>query len=354
MGGAGQTPGTGGVQPNVGPTPDTATRARCTGTTQITCNFGGPAPTYGGTPPGNYDVTVVLGGTQAGNTQVWGEMGRPMLPPIQTAAGETKRFSFTINVRQPEGEPVERGPNAGTPGLQVYFQGVGGGMPQLQSIGFAPSVSPFMIYIASDSTVCDQPTTPFVTAGFGGEAQAIPQFFDFPVSIANYADSGEQSGSFLGSAALFGAITSRLKANDWVIIQFGHNDKTDSATTFHDNMTKLVMGVKAKGAFPLLVTPIARAQFTGTMVDPQHINQTGANLPMIVKAVGTETMTPVMDMTTVTTAWLMMVGPQGWQPFHANGTDVTHTSPAGAVLNAKMLVDLIKQANIAPLVSHLR
>src|SRR4029077_17714503 len=116
----------------------------------------------------------------------------------------------------------------------------------------------------------------------------------------------------------------------------------------------LVTGVKAKGAFPVLVTPVARAQFNGTVVAPQHINGTGANLPEIVRQVAAEQNVPVLDMTARTVQWLTALGPNGWQQYHALGTDVTHTNPAGALVEAGFLVDLIKQANLTALVNRLR
>jgi lysophospholipase L1-like esterase len=353
--GTGGAPGTGGMtgtggaitgaggSPPVGPTPTTTTRALCTGTDPIECHFGGN--------PGNYDVTVVLGGAAAGTTMVQAERLRTMLAPVTTAAGQTARFTFTVNVRQPEGQPIEAVPagTEGTPGLDVYFLGSNGQPPQLQAIGFALATAPFMIYLGGDSTVCDQPTL-----DYGGWGQQLPQFFNFPVSIANYADSGESSASFLASGALFGAIESRLHTGDWVLLQFGHNDKTNTAQNFHDNMTAMVTRVKAKGAFPVLVTPVARAQFVGSVVGPQHINDTGANLPVIVKQVATEQNVPVLDMTARTVQWLTQLGPNGWQQYHALGTDVTHTNPAGAAVEAGFVRDLIVQANLTALVSRLR
>ena len=337
-GGAGST-GAGGSPP-VGPNPEVSTRMICTGTDPIQCHFGGA--------PGNYDVTVVLGGAAAGNTIVQAERFRTMLGPVATAAGQTRRYSFTVNVRQPEGEPIQAVPT-GTPGLDVYFLGNGGQPPQLQAIGFAPAPAPFMIYVGGDSTVCDQPTL-----DYGGWAQQLPQFFNFPVSVANYADSGESSGSFLGSGSLFGAIESRLHANDWVLLQFGHNDKTNTAANFHSNMTAMVTRVKAKGALPVLVTPVARALFNGTVVAPQHINGTGANLPVIVRQVASEQNVPLLDMTARTVQWLTELGPKGWQQYHALGTDVTHTNPAGAAVEAAFVRDLIVQANLTALVSRVR
>ena len=338
---AGGTTGTGGAAGGpVGPNPDPAARMICTGTDPIACHFGGQ--------PGNYDVTVVLGGAAAGNTIVQAETLRAMLGATVTAAGATQRFSFTVNVRQPEGQPIQN-VDPGTPGLDLYFLGNAGAPPQLNGIGYATAANPFVIYIAGDSTVCDQTDPEY--AGWG---QELPPYFNYPVSVANYADSGESSGSFLGSGSLFGAINSRLKANDYVLIQFGHNDKDTTATTFHDNMTSYVTRVKAKNAFPVLITPVARATFSGNTVTAQHINNTGADLPAIIKQVAMEQNVPVLDMTARTVQWLTQLGPRGWQQYHALGTDATHTNTAGATVEAGFVIELIKAANLTALTSRMR
>ena len=339
-GGRGGAAGTGGAAGGVGPAPDTATRMRCTGTDPIACHFGGQ--------PGNYDVTVVLGGAAAATTVTQAETLRGMLDPIATPAGATRRLTFTVNVRQPEGQPIQGVP-AGTAGLDLYFAGSAGATPALQSIGYAVAAAPIVIYLAGDSTVCDQSDP-----DYGGWGQMFPRYFDYPVSVANYADSGESSGSFAGSGSLFGAINSRLKAGDWTFIQFGHNDKDVTATAFHDNITRMVTGVKAKGAFPVLLTPEARATFSGATLSAQHINNTGANLPEIIKQVGVEQSVPVLDLTARSTAWLNQLGRNGWQPYHALGTDATHTNAAGAAAVADLVRDLIREANLTALVSRMR
>lgn len=326
--------------PPVGPEPDAANLARCTGVDPISCHFGGA--------PGNYFVTVVLGGAAAARTQVLSETRRVMLAPVATAAGETRRLTFGVNVRQPEGEPIQAVP-AGTPGLDLYFRGSDGAAPAVSGIGFASATAPFMIYVAGDSTVADQ-----TGVDYGGWAQQLPQYFDYPVVVSNYSDSGESSGSFLNARPLFGTIEANLRPNDWVLIQFGHNDKTVTAAQFHDNMTQLVTRVKAKAAFPLLLSPVSRAQFTGQAVSRQHVNSTGANLPQIVAQVAAEQNVPFVDLTGRTTEWLTELGPTGWQAFHALGTDVTHTNDAGAAVEAGFVRDLIVEANLMPLVSRLR
>jgi lysophospholipase L1-like esterase len=324
----------------IGPDPDVATRALCSGADPISCHFGGP--------PGNYDVTVVLGGPDAAKTIVRAETRRTLLGAVATAAGETRRFTFSVNVRQPEGEPIQAVP-PGTPGLDVYFVGAEGAPPAVESIGFRPAEQPVVIYIAGDSTVADQ-----TGIDYGGWGQQLPQYFAYPVVVANYADSGESSGSFLNARPLFAAIESQLTARDSVLIQFGHNDKQVAAADFHDNITQLVTRVKAKGASPVLVTPVARAQFNGAGVATQHVNGVGANLPEIIRQVADEQSVPVLDMTVKTSQWLQEIGPNGWQVFHALGTDVTHTNDAGAAVEADFVRELIVEGGIAPLVRQFR
>lgn len=326
--------------PRVGPEPNPALLAACTGTDPIACHFGGA--------PGNYFVTVVLGGDVAASTRVLAETRRSLLAPVVTAAGETRRLTFGVNVRQPEGEPIQAVP-AGTPGLDLYFHGSNGAPPALSGIGTARATAPFMIYVAGDSTVADQ-----TGVDYGGWAQQLPQYFDYPVTVANYSDSGESSGSFLAARPLFGTVEAQLAPNDYVLIQFGHNDKTVTAAQFHDNMTSLVTRVKAKGAFPVLFSPVARAQFNGASVAVQHVNSTGADLPAIVAQVAREQSVPFLDLTARTSAWLAELGPRGWQPFHALGTDVTHTNDAGAAVEAGFVRDLIVGARLTSLTSHLR
>lgn len=168
-----------------GPEPDPALRDRCTGTAPVACHYD--------LPPGNYDVTVVLGDpARSGVTTVQAEARRVMLSSITTAPGELRRHTFAVNLRQPEGQPTGQG-GTGTPGLDLSF---GGSAPRLDGIGIAAARPP-VLYLAGDSTVCDQPVAPY-----GGWGQLLPQYLGRGLSVANYADSGESSGSFLNNSAL--------------------------------------------------------------------------------------------------------------------------------------------------------
>jgi lysophospholipase L1-like esterase len=295
----------------------------------IECLFGGStfnntdvATTQAMSEAGNYAVTVNLGGSSAGQTQIDAETNRVLLALTGTTAGECATYSFVVNVRANEGQPTEN-VSAGYPGLDLYFSGPTSMAPEVSAVGYAlvgASDKPVMIYIASDSTACDQSDTDY--AGWG---QMLPQFFAPPAGVANYADSGESSGSFLNNAREWTVVKNAMIAGDWVLIQFGHNDGSTSSATFQANITQMVKDAKAKGATPVLVSPPARATFSGqTLTDQSSLH--GADMQAVATAQGVA----FIDLTTITTTWYNGLGPNGWQQYHALGTDKTHTNAAGA------------------------
>jgi lysophospholipase L1-like esterase len=298
--------------------------ARCTGTSPITCDFAGGA--------GDFLVTLDLGGADASTTYVEAEANRRVLGSVELAAGESKRFAFGVNVRQPEGQPIQNVP-AGTPGLQLYLRGE---EPKLSAVCVEPLAAMPKVWIAGDSTVCDQSDTSY--AGWG---QFLPQHFAAPSVVANYADSGESSASVLASAKLWGAIKGGWKAGDWVLVQVGHNDKTVTTDAFRDNITAFVTQAKAADVHIILLTPISRA--TGSSLDSQHRSSAGANIPQIIKDVAQSQNVPVIDLTTLTWTWLQTVD---WHDYFALGTDATHPNQAGAGVVAELVRDAIREQQL--------
>ena len=305
--------------------------SKCTGT-PLACHFGGE--------PGNYQVTVQLGGP--GQNEVEAEYYRRMLTKT-TVAGDAKWFSFITNVRVYEGEPLrpdqDSGTSKGIPGLDLYFRGKDS---KPLSVCYEPIAKPLMLWIAGDSTVTDQESTAY--AGWG---QHLPQHFISPVSVANYADSGESSGSVLNSPKLWGTIKANMKAGDWVMLQVGHNDKTTTAATFKSNISKMIADAKAAQVHMILVTPISRA--SGALAS-QHVNSVGANLPQIIRDLGKSETLPVIDLTVTTYEWLQTID---WHDYFANGTDQTHTNQAGADIVSGFVRDAVK-AQALGLAKYLR
>ena len=340
--GAGGAAGAGSVAPvdcSTMPTPTTATRALCKPESGgIACHFGGD--------PGNYDVAFKLGGTAAGKTEVQAETKREMLAEVDTTAGQTELYSMKVNVREPQGQPDWSAASPGTPGLDLFFIGPS---PQLDSIAYAPSVNPVVMYITGDSTVTDQDGPAIQAWG-----QRLPQYFGCGISVANYASSGGLTEcnpcgtnyfSFYDDPKLWPAIKALLKANDIVLIEFGHNDKQTQQTPFETYLKKYVDETRAAGAFAVLVTPIVRSSYTGT----PHINSVGVNLPESIRAVAAANNVPVIDLTARTQAYLIQRG-------NATGfyNDSAHTTLAGAQAYAELAADEIRTKNILPLRNYLR
>ncbi|HZF87880.1 rhamnogalacturonan acetylesterase [Streptomyces sp.] len=317
--------------------------AGCSGTNPMTCHYA--------VAPGNYDVTVTIGGASAARTETWAEARRLMLPATDTAAGAVATYSFTVNVRQPEGQPTGQG-GTGNPGLDLRFTGTG---PQVSAVTVKPATQPQVAYLAGDSTVCDQPTAPY--SGWG---QMIPAAVRPGAAIANYADSGESSGSFLGNPALFPALLAKVKANDPVFLQFGHNDKQTSAATYRNNLTSMITKIRAKGGVPVLVTPPVRRLFDGTRLTPAalHVNGVGVDLPAQMRAVGSAQQVPVIDLTARSRALVESLGPSASAPLYLRSTpdgvtDNTHFSQYGATRMGGLVLQSIREQRL-PLATHLR
>lgn len=304
----------------------------CTGTAPIVCHFD--------VAPGNYDVTVVLGGSTAGSTVVTAEARRTMLGTTATAAGEQVTKRFSVNVRNPEGQPTG---STGSPGLDLYF---GGTAPRLSDLTVTAR-QPLRLFLAGDSTVCDQSTIPYT-----GWGQEIPQFFNQGLSVANYADSGESSGSFLANSKLFPTMRPLIGDGDVVLIQFGHNDKQTSASDFRSNLTRLIEGVEAQGGTPVLVTPIVRRSFNsdGTLNNNTalHVNGVGVNLPAEMRTLAQQQGVDLIDLTALTKRRVEALGPEGSKALFLTNeaSDNTHTSERGATEFAQLVLGELRTQGI--------
>ncbi|GAA2404375.1 rhamnogalacturonan acetylesterase [Streptomyces glaucosporus] len=317
------------------PASQARTPQACSGERPVVCHFD--------VAPGTYDVTVVLGGGTAGSTTVTAEARRTVLAETATDAGERVRRGFTVDVREPEGEPT--GP-AGSPGLDLYF---GGPAPRLHSVRVTPARHGPALFLAGDSTVCDQPAEPY--SGWG---QQLPQFLKRGLAVANHADSGESSASFQADPALFPAMYERVRRGDLVLLQFGHNDKRTTAEEYRANLTGLVRRVRDKGARPVLVTPVVRRWFNadGTLDNGTalHVNGLGVDLPAEQRALATELGVPLIDLTELTRRLVERYGPEASKALYLydEKRDNTHTSVTGATEFARLVVAELRARELVP------
>lgn len=220
------------------------------------------------------------------------------------------------------------------------------------------------IYIAGDSTACNYEAARSPRTGWG---QVLGQFFTDQVIVANEAISGRSSKSFIEEGAL-DRILSRIKPNDYLFIQFGHNDEkksdplryTEPNTTFKTYLTQYIQGARSKGAIPVLLTPINRLGFDGNgKVVPTH-----GDYPKAMVELAKAEQVPLIDLTEKTKILMEGLGLEksialflhlkpGESPNYPNGSkDNTHLRYEGAIEIARLVVEGIKENNL-PLAQYL-
>ncbi|MGA5068364.1 rhamnogalacturonan acetylesterase [Streptomyces exfoliatus] len=291
--------------------------------------------------PGTYDVSVVLGGEEAGSTAVTGETRRALLAETATGAGQHVRRSFTVDVRDPEGEPTGA---AGSPGLDLVL---GGSAPRVTSLRVTPAAGAHRLFLVGDSTVCDQPGDPYT-----GWGQMLPAHLKRGIAVANHADSGESTVTFLANPALFDRVEAAIRPGDPVLVQLAHNDKQTDAATYRANLTSLVERVRAKGGEPVLVTPIVRRWFNadGTLDNGTAllVNGLGVDHPAEIRALAGSLGTPLIDLTALTKARVEELGPEASKALYltTEKRDNTHTSVRGATEYAALVATELRARGI--------
>ncbi|MFI7293878.1 rhamnogalacturonan acetylesterase [Streptomyces sp. NPDC050121] len=294
-------------------------------------------------PPGTYDVKVVLGGDTDSSTAITGETRRALLPETAAPAGERVSRSFTVDVRTPEGEPTGAD---GTPGLDLTL---GGSAPVLADIRVTPSRHARQIFLIGDSTVCDQSAAPYT-----GWGQQLPQYLRKGVSVANYADSGESTVTYLGNPQLWATVRPLIRPGDLVLVQLAHNDKTTDEATYRANLETLVAGVREKGGRPVLVTPIVRRWFNadGTLNNGTAllVNGLGVDHPAVIRSVAAAQDVPLIDLTAKTKALVESLGVEGSKALYLYNEkrDNTHTSVHGATVYAGLVRDELVARHLVP------
>src|SRR4051794_29356406 len=138
-------------------------------------------------------------------------------------------------------------------------------VPMVATGASAAAATPVHVYIAGDSTASTYVSSLAPRAGWG---QALPVFLTPNAVAVNVGKSGARSKSFIDPGRL-GHILGRIKRGDSLLISFGHNDEkieaptryTEPSTTYKSYLSQYIDESRAKGAIPVLVTPVERRRF---------------------------------------------------------------------------------------------
>jgi rhamnogalacturonyl hydrolase YesR/lysophospholipase L1-like esterase len=229
------------------------------------------------------------------------------------------------------------------------------------------SRKPFVLFIG-DSTVKNG-------AGNGNNGQwgwgdQIAQYFDTDrIAVVNRARGGRSSRTYI-SEGLWNETLNSIRAGDFVVIQFGHNDsspvndtarargtirgigeeteeivnlitkKHETVHTFGWYLRKYVADTKAKGATPIIVSPVPRDNFKDGKTIRNQANYGGW-----AKQVAESEKVPFIDLNgRVADEYDKIVAEFGQAVIDSCYFygDHTHTSLTGAKLNARQVVAGIK------------
>jgi lysophospholipase L1-like esterase len=224
--------------------------------------------------------------------------------------------------------------------------------------GIVSAKEPVTVYLAGDSTMAQKMPDKRPETGWG---EALQKYFDVDkVKIDNHAQNGRSTRSFIAENR-WQAIIDKLKAGDYVFIQFGHNDaaqnRPDRYTPPEDyrkNLIRFITEVREKKANPVLLTPVMRRRFNA---DGKFEDSHG-EYPDIVRSVAKENQVPLIDMHRKSEGVIKKYGaeeskklflhlkPDENVNYPKGLEDNTHFSPLGASIMASLAVEGIREQKL--------
>ena len=176
------------------------------------------------------------------------------------------------------------------------------------------------IYMCGDSTMQDWAEGYYPKQGQG---QDFHFWFDVnKAAVVNRGQGGmslggggkdKKGGTAVGYYDMFfkkgcsngNCIADKLQAGDYVVIQFGINDVNYSTEDFFaSNMKKMVADVRAKGANPIIMSPIRRLYYDS----PTQIHNSYRGYPALNQKLATELNVPFIDMSEMVANYMISVG----------------------------------------------
>lgn len=187
-----------------------------------------------------------------------------------------------------------------------------------------------------------------------GWGHVLQPFFDAEaVTVDNHAVNGRSSRSFRDEGR-WDKVMEKIAEGDYVFIEFGHNDQKVGTPRFStpeeygENIRRYIREARAKGAVPVVLTPIVRRHFVDGVLTDTH-----TDYPAVARRIAAEEKVTMIDMEAVTRDWVASLGDEpsrdyfmwvapGTSPLCPDGrTDDTHLNVRGARVVARMIVDRI-------------
>lgn len=198
------------------------------------------------------------------------------------------------------------------------------------------------VFMMGDSTMANKKASDAPETGWG---QVLDEYFTNQVEIHNHAVNGRSTKSFRDRGH-WKELKNQLKKDDYVILQFGHNDAKEDDTTryapaksaYKQNLINYINEIKEIGVIPILATPVYRRNFdsSGKLVDGH------GDYPSVVREIAKSMHIDLLDMHQASQKILEEHGPELskhlfmqfkgniFDKFPDGVNDNTHFSPYGA------------------------
>ena len=225
------------------------------------------------------------------------------------------------------------------------------------------------LFIVGDSTARNQ-----ANLGWGDHLAAL--FDTARINIANRAVAGRSYRTFLNEGR-WDKVLAEIKPGDYVMLQMGHNDggdlggakprgdlkgigeetqdvpqttgpladTTETIHTYGWYARKYIADIRAKQAHPILLTLTIRNIWKDGQIE-RDMGYDG-----FIRQVGEQQHVPVIDMAAIAADGWQALGQEKTAAFYP--IDHTHTSAAGADLNAHSVVTALRNAK-SPLAAYLK
>jgi lysophospholipase L1-like esterase len=232
-----------------------------------------------------------------------------------------------------------------------------------------------VFYIIGDSTVRNGDGTG--KGGLWGWGSFMADYFDTTrIVVENDALGGRSSRTFI-TEGRWDKILAKLKKGDYVIMQFGHNDggplddtarargsikgigeeskeiynpimkKQEVVYTYGHYMRQYIRDAKAKGAIPIVCSPVPRDNWKDGKVSRSEASYAGW-----AQQVAKEEGAYFIDLNELIAAKYESMGEEAVKAFFPG--DHTHTNMEGAKLNAQIVATSLKEIKPAGLDQYLK
>lgn len=257
------------------------------------------------------------------------------------------------------------------------------------------------VHTIGDSTMAEYDEDATVTRGWG---MYLQQFLE-GLEVNNRGKGGADSRGFYESDAHWGSVKKQMKAGDYVLIQFAHNDEknggmdghelkayyegigdaagaaavdergTVPSTTYKEHLHKYIGETRAMGCTPILVGPVCRSYFSGSTIRRNGRHDLGDGFSVLtsngpttghkvgvddhtmdyawqMRLVAEEAGVPFVDLTTATKELYESYGDAKCHELLFDGAGSTHFNTTGATLVARRCAELLQEQGL--LEGHIR